>query len=72
MKIVISPFLFSCSSVTLTERKQLIILGDDVIYPEAFKAYENFKSKAKLIKKSKKLDEINQVTDNLIEFINTK
>ena len=39
-------FLFSCSTVSLTDRKQLIILGDDVIYPQAFKAYENFKNKS--------------------------
>ena len=37
--------LTSCSSVSITDRKQLIILGDDIIYPEAFKAYNNFKSK---------------------------
>ena len=35
--------LLSCTTVSITERKQLIILGDDVIYPQAFKAYEDLK-----------------------------
>ena len=58
-------FLFSCTSVSITERKQLIILGDDVIYPQAFKAYEDFKNKTKLIKESEDLNQINEVTNNL-------
>ena len=37
--------LSACTSVSITERKQLIILGDDVIYPQAFKAYDEFKKK---------------------------
>ena len=58
-------FLTSCTSVSITDRKQLMILGDDVIYPEAFKAYKDFKSKTKLIESGKELDEINKVTNNL-------
>ena len=58
-------FLTSCTSVSITDRKQLMILGDDVIYPEAFKAYENFKSKAKLIESGKEIDQINKVTSKL-------
>jgi len=44
-----------------------MILGDDIIYPEAFKAYEGFKKKEKekLIEKSNELDQINQVTNKL-------
>ena len=41
------------------------ILGDDVIYPEAFKAYKDFKSKAKLIESGEEIDRINKVTSNL-------
>ena len=41
-------FLTSCTSVSITDRKQLMILGDDVIYPEAFKAYKDFKSKTRI------------------------
>ena len=69
MKIVFAliyiTFLTSCTSVSITDRKQLMILGDDVIYPEAFKAYKDFKSKTKLIKSGKEIDEINKVTNNL-------
>ena len=69
MKIVFAliyiVFLTSCTSVSITDRKQLMILGDDVIYPEAFKAYKNFKSKTKLIESGKEIDKINKVTNNI-------
>ena len=69
MKIVFALiyiiFLTSCTSVSITDRKQLMILGDDVIYPEAFKAYKDFKSKTKLIESGKEIDQINKVTSNL-------
>ena len=58
-------FLTSCTSVSITDRKQLMILGDDVIYPEAFKAYKDFKSKSKLITSGKEIDQINDVTSKL-------
>ena len=58
-------FLTSCTSVSITDRKQLMILGDDVIYPEAFKAYKDFKNKTKLIESGKEIDQINKVTSNL-------
>ena len=57
--------LTSCTTVSITDRKQLMILGDDVIYPEAFKAYKDFKSKTKLIESGKEIDQINKVTYNL-------
>ena len=57
--------LTSCTTVSITDRKQLMILGDDVIYPEAFKAYKDFKSKTKLIESGKEIDQINKVTSNL-------
>ncbi len=73
MKIVFAliyiVFLTSCTSVSITDRKQLMILGDDVIYPEAFKAYKDFKSKTKLIESGKELDEINKITNNIITAI---
>ena len=69
MKIVFALiyiiFLTSCTSVSITDRKQLMILGDDIIYPEAFKAYKDFKSKTKLIESGKEIDEINKVTNNI-------
>ena len=69
MKIIFALFyiifLTSCTSVSITDRKQLMILGDDIIYPEAFKAYKNFKSKTKLIESGNEIDQINKVTSNL-------
>jgi Zn-dependent protease with chaperone function len=69
MKIVFAliyiVFFTSCASVSITDRKQIMILGDNIIYPEAFKAYKDFKKKSKLIESGKKIDEINKVTTNL-------
>ena len=42
LPLFIILFLGSCTSVSITDRKQLIILGDDIIYPQAFKAYDEF------------------------------
>ena len=63
--IILILFIVSCSTVSITDRRQLIILGDDVIYPQAFKAYEDFKNKSKLVEKSKELDQIKKVTEKL-------
>ncbi|MAI02458.1 MAG: peptidase M48 [Rickettsiales bacterium] len=65
LALFLTIFFASCSSVSITERKQLIILGDDVIYPQAFKAYKDFKSKAKLIEDGEDLENINKVTEKL-------
>ena len=43
--ICLTLIIVSCSSVSITDRKQLILLGDEIIYPEAFKAYATFKVK---------------------------
>ena len=64
-------FLVACSSVSITERKQLILLGDDVIYPQAFRAYEDFKNKNKLIKSGNNFNNIQEVTQNLKKAIKT-
>ena len=65
LPILMFVFLVACSTVSITERKQLIILGDDVIYPQAFKAYEDFKNKNKLIKSGNNFNNIQEVTKNL-------
>ena len=61
----------SCTSVSITDRKQLIILGDDVIYPQAFKAFNDFKAKSKLIKEGVDFENIQQVTENIKKAITT-
>ena len=61
----------SCSNVPLTERKQLIILGDDVLYPKAFDAFKKFKSDSKLIKEGEQFDEIQEISKKIIQAINS-
>ena len=67
--LLIFLFLSACTSVSITERKQLIILGDDVIYPQAFKAYANFKEKNKLIEDGDDFEKIQEVTENIKKAI---
>ncbi len=68
--ILFFSFLFvSCTNVSITDRKQLIILGDNTIYPQAFKAYKDFKRKNKLIKKGQDIQNINEVTENIKKAI---
>ena len=40
-----SLILPSCTTVPITDRKQLMILGDDVIYPEHSKHIKTLKAK---------------------------
>ena len=44
-----SLILPSCSTVPITERKQLSIISDARINKQAAAAYENFRNKTKLI-----------------------
>ena len=69
LPLLIFLFLSSCTSVSITERKQLIILGDDVIYPQAFKAYDDFKKKNKLIEEGEDFDKIQEITENIKKAI---
>ena len=56
-----SLMLPSCSTVPITERKQLSIIPEYRINQQAAKAYENFKSKAKLINSGSQLKQIKQI-----------
>mgnify|MGYP005997387747 CR=1 FL=1 len=56
-----SLILPSCSTVPITERKQLTIIPEARINNQAAAAYENFKSKAKLITTGSKLNEIRNI-----------
>ena len=53
-----SLILPSCSTAPITERRQLTIIPEASINRRAAAAYENFKTKAKLINKGSKLREI--------------
>ena len=54
-------FLASCSTVPITERKQLAIYPESFINKQAAGAYNNFKGKAKLIKDGKDLKNIIEI-----------
>ena len=50
--------LSSCATVPITERKQLSIIPESRINQQAASAYENFRSKTKLVTSGKQLREI--------------
>ena len=56
-----SLILPSCSTVPITERKQLSIIPESRINRQAAAAYEKFRSKAKLINKGSQLNEIRKL-----------
>jgi len=53
-----SLILPSCTTVPITDRKQLSIISEARINKQAATAYENFRSKSKLITKGKDLNEV--------------
>ena len=56
-----SLVLPSCSTVPITERKQLSIIPEARINNQASAAYEKFKSKTKLITKGSQLNEVREI-----------
>ncbi len=56
-----SLLLPSCATVPITERKQLSLIPEATINRQAEAAYENFRSKAKLITKGSQLREIKEI-----------
>ena len=56
-----SIILPSCSTVPITERKQLSIVPESKINRQAAAAYENFREKAKLITSGSALNEIREI-----------
>ena len=51
-------FVASCATVPITKRKQLTLYPESVVNRQAARAYERFKSKAKLIKSGNDLNNI--------------
>ena len=51
----------SCSTVPITERKQLSLISEGKINQQSAAAYEQFRSKSKLITKGSQLKEIKQI-----------
>ena len=66
-----SAILPSCSTVPITERKQLSIIPEYRINQQAAKAYENFKSKSKLITSGSKLKEIRDTGKKIESAVST-
>ena len=62
-----SLILPSCSTVPITERKQLSIISESRINRQAAAAYEKFRNKTKLITSGKQLDQIRNI-GNKMEF----
>jgi predicted Zn-dependent protease len=62
-----SLILPSCSTVPITDRKQLTIYPEATINRQASAAYETFRSKTKLINSGKELDKIKEIGKR-IEF----
>ena len=56
-----SLILPSCTTVPITERKQLSIISEQRINRQAAAAYENFRSKSKLITSGSQLDEVRKI-----------
>ena len=56
-----SLMLSSCSTVPITDRKQLTIIPESKINSQAAAAYQQFKSKAKIINSGKQLQEIKEI-----------
>ena len=59
----------SCSSVPITDRKQLTIFSEANMNIKAAAAYEKFRKKAKLIKDGKELDQIKDVGRRIEEAV---
>ena len=61
----------SCSTVPVTERRQLSIIPESRINSQAAAAYENFKSKNKLITKGSQLKEIREIGKKMEYAVST-
>ena len=55
----------SCSTVPITERKQLSLIPESTINRQAAQAYAQFKTKAKLITKGSQLNEIKKIGEKI-------
>ena len=61
----------SCTTVPITDRKQISIFPESYINRQAFQLYENVKKKTKLSTDKKKLDEIKEIGTNIEEAVSS-
>ena len=66
-----SLILPSCTTVPITERKQLSLISETRVNRQAAAAYENFKSKSKLITSGSKLKEIRDTGKKIESAVST-
>ena len=66
-----SLILPSCSTVPITERKQLSIIPESKINSQAAAAYEKFRNKAKLIKEGPQLKEVIEIGKRIEVSVST-
>tara|TARA_B100000575_G_scaffold281582_1_gene272391 strand:+ start:50 stop:883 length:834 start_codon:yes stop_codon:yes gene_type:complete len=66
-----SLILPSCTTVPITERKQLSIIPEYRINQQAAAAYDNFKQKTKLIKSGRQLEEIKKIGKKMENSVST-
>ena len=66
-----SLILPACTTVPITERKQLSIVSEATINRQAAAAYEQFRRKTKLIKKSSQLDKILEIGKRTEESVSS-
>ena len=59
----------ACSTVPITERKQLKLIPESTLNREAAKIYAQVKNKTKLSDDKKKLDEIKEIGSNIEESV---
>ena len=64
-----SLILPSCSTVPITERKQLSIIPEAKINRQAEAAYENFRSKTKLITSGSQLNDVIKIGKKFVYWI---
>ena len=64
-------FLNSCTTVPITERKQLSLIPESRINQQAAAAYENFRSKSKLITSGSQLSEIKEIGKRIEDAVST-
>ena len=66
-----SLFLPSCSTVPITERKQLTIIPEAKINSQAAAAYEQFRRKSKLITSGSQLNEVRDIGKRIEESVSS-
>ena len=66
-----SLILPSCSTVPITERKQLSLISEARVNKQAAAAYENFRNKSKLITSGSQLKEIREIGKKIQNSVST-